>query len=916
MALDRNFFSERSHDVLRTRPNPLEAFFSPKSVAVIGATEKAGSVGRTLLDNLMKSPFGGALYPVNPGHPQVLGLKAYPKVSDIKDGLDLAVIVTPARTVPDLVGQCVDAGVKSAIVISAGFKEVGPEGAELERQVLQRAKSGKMRLIGPNCLGVMNPRSGLNATFANAMALPGNVAFISQSGALITAVLDWSLQENVGFSSIVSLGSMLDLGWADMIDYLGNDPQTQSIVLYMETIGDARAFVSAAREVALTKPILVIKAGRSEEAAKAAASHTGSLAGSNEVLAAAFRRSGVLSVDHISHLFYMADILSKQPRPRGPRLCIVTNAGGPGVLATDALVEGHGQLAPLSPGVQEGLSAFLPEAWSHGNPVDVLGDADPQRLAKSLALVSKDPGNDGLMVILTPQAMTDPTESAKEVAAFAKLWDRPILTSWMGGSGMDAGRSILNQAGIPSFPFPDTACRMFNYMWQYSANLKALYETPGTDGEDDPVEGSGAAAKVAELFSRARKAGRTLLTEMESKEALAAYGIPCVPTQLALDADAAAAHARSMGFPVVLKLHSLTLTHKTDVGGVKLNLGDEAAVRSAFDAIRESVARLKGAEHFQGVTVQTMVRLEGYELILGSSLDPQLGPVLLFGSGGQLVEVYKDHALALPPLNTTLARRLMEGTKIFSALLGVRGRKSIDMPKLEQLLVRFSRLVAEQPQIRELDINPLLASPEGLLALDARVLLHDPATVMEQLPRPAIRPYPRQYVTRWTSKQGQTLVLRPIRPEDEPMLVTYHQELSAQSVYMRYFQDLKLSTRTAHERLTRICFVDYDREIVLVAEGVGDSGAKEIVGVGRLSRSKFGNEAEFSMLLVDRWQKRGLGFEMLGLLLKAGKAEHISSVFAFVLPENQGMRALGRKYGFNENHEPGDGFLRISLDLD
>jgi acetyltransferase len=911
MTPHESFFAGRSHDVLHTQPKALTPFFRPKSVAVIGATEKEGSVGRTLLANLIKNSFGGPVFPVNPSHPTVLGLKAFAKISEIREGVDLAVIVTPARTVPALVDECSQAGVKAAIVISAGFKEVGPEGAELERQVLEKARAGKMRLIGPNCLGLMNPLFGLNATFANAMALPGKVAFVSQSGALITAVLDWSLQENVGFSSVISLGSMLDLGWADMIDTLGNDPQTESIVLYMETIGDARAFVSAAREVALTKPIIVIKAGRTEAAAKAAASHTGSLAGSHDVLEAAFKRCGVLSVEHIAHVFYMADLLSKQPRAKGPRLCIVTNAGGPGVLATDALVEGQGQLAELSADTKARLSEFLPAAWSHGNPVDVLGDAEPKRFAKTLAEVAKDPGNDGVLVILTPQAMTDPTESAREVAAFAQLGDRPIFSSWMGGAGMEAGRAILSRAGMPSFPFPDTACRMFNYMWQYGQNLKLLYETPDAPGKDEAVDSQ----KVAGILGQARRSGRALLTEFESKAVLSAYGIPTVRTELAQSADEAAAKAAQLGYPLVLKLNSLTLTHKTDVGGVKLDLRDEAAVRRAFDEIRDSVARLKGVEHFQGVTVQPMLSNEGYEIILGSSLDAQLGPILLFGSGGQLVEVYKDRALALPPLNTTLARRMMEGTKIYKALQGVRGRASVDMAELERLLVRFSRLVMDQPLIKELDINPLLASPTGIVALDARVLLHDPGTALDKLPRPAIRPYPSQYVRPWVSRDGQALVLRPIRPEDEPLLVKFHGELSTQTVALRYFQDIKLSTRTAHERLTRICFVDYDREIVLVAEEGTSAENRAVVGVGRLSRSQTGGDAEFSMLLVDRWQRRGLGAEMLGQLLKTGKAEGISGVLAYVTAEKRGMRALCARYGFAESQAGGNDYLSLRLDM-
>src|ERR1022692_1681732 len=457
---------------------PLDVFFSPKTVAVIGATETAGTVGRTILWNLVGNPFGGTVFPINPKRPSVLGVKAYKHISEVPEQVDLAVIVTPAATVPGIIHECAEEGVQAAIVISAGFKEIGPAGLELERQTLLEARRVNMRIIGPNCLGVMSPLTGLNATFASAIARPGNVGFISQSGALCTAVLDWSLRELVGFSAFISIGSMLDVGWGDLIYYLGNDPRTRSIVIYMETIGDARGFLSAAREVALNKPIIVIKAGRSEAAAKAAASHTGSLAGSDEVLEAAFRRSGVLRVNSIADLFYMAEVLSKQPSPKGPRLTILTNAGGPGVLATDALVGSGGELTELSPEVLESLNQILPAAWSHNNPIDVLGDASPERYAKAVEIAAKDPNSDGLLVVLTPQAMTDPTQIAEHLKPYAKLEGKPILASWMGGADVAAGIGILNQAKIPTFQFPDTAVRAFTYMWRWAYNLKGLYATP------------------------------------------------------------------------------------------------------------------------------------------------------------------------------------------------------------------------------------------------------------------------------------------------------------------------------------------------------------------------------------------------------------------------------------------------------
>lgn len=901
-----------AHDVLRVESHPLDSFFRPQNVALIGATEAPGSVGRTLLQNLIASPFGGTVFPVNPKRGGVLGIKAYPNIRAVPDPVDLAVIVTPAPTVPGIIRECVEVGVRGAIVISAGFKEAGPEGAALEREILEEAAAGRMRIVGPNCLGVMAPLSGLNATFAQTMARPGNVAFVSQSGALLTAVLDYSLREMIGFSAFVSLGSMLDVGWGDLIDYLGNDPQTQSIVLYMESIGDARAFLSAAREVALTKPIIVIKAGRTEVGARAAASHTGSLTGSDEVLEAAFRRCGALRVNSIADLFYMAEVLAKQPRPRGNRLTVLTNAGGPGVLAADALIQGGGQLAELSAETREALNGILPVHWSHGNPIDVLGDAGPERYARALEIAAKDPNSEGLLVILTPQAMTDPTQTADRLKGYARIANKPVLASWMGGASVSAGEAILNAAGIPAFPYPDTAARVFNYMWRYSSNLRGLYETPESSAQALLSE---CGRRAREVIDRARAAGRTLLTEAESKALLADYGIPTVETRIAVTADEAVEAAGSLGYPVVLKLHSETITHKTDVDGVRLNLKSPGEVREAFTGIRHVVGARAGAEHFLGVTVQPMVRLDGYELILGSSLDPQFGPVLLFGSGGQLVEVYKDRSLALPPLTSTLARRMMEGTRIYTALQGVRGRAPVDLAALEQLVVRFSELVVGQPWIREIDINPLLASPEGLVALDARVLLHGPEVREEELPRPAIRPYPSQYVRQVELLNGETVTVRPIRPEDEPLMVRFHETLSERSVYLRYFQPLKLSQRVTHDRLLRICFNDYDRDIALVVE-TEEEGERTLVAAARLSKLPGTREAEMALLVSDRYQGQGLGEQLLRQLIQIGRDEQLERISAEILAENEPMQRICRKLGFQLRPIPSEEtVVRAELEL-
>jgi acetyltransferase len=898
-----------AHDILGYERLPLDAIFRPETVAVVGATDRPGSVGRTVVWNLISNPFGGTVYPVNERRQNVLGVKAYPSLSEVPEHVDLAVITTPAPTVPDIIRQCVEAEVGGAIIISAGFRETGPEGTALERQVLQEARRGRMRIIGPNCLGVMNPSTGLNASFASGMARPGNVGFLSQSGALTTAILDRSFVQNLGFSAFVSVGTMMDVGWGDLIYYLGDDPSTESIVIYMESVGDARSFLSAAREVALAKPIIVIKAGRTTAASHAAASHTGSLTGSDEVLDAAFRRSGVLRVDTISDLFDMTETLGKQPRPKGPRLTILTNAGGPGVLATDALIAGGGELAEVSTQTMRELEGFLPAAWSHGNPIDILGDADPGRYARALQTATKDPESDGLLVVLTPQDMTEPTETAESVTTHARESDKPVLASWMGGAGVAPATSILNGAGIPTFEYPDAAARAFTNMWRYTYNLRGIYETPelATGGEDIDRE------RAESIVVEAREFGRTILTEFESKNLLAAYGIPTVETRVAGSAQEAVDLAERLGYPVVLKINSNTITHKTDVGGVRLNLPDAEEVRQAYEEMERSISENFSPEDFAGATVQRMVSLEGYELIVGSSLDPQFGPVLLFGSGGQLVEVYRDRALALPPLTTTLARRAMERTRIFEALQGVRGRPPVDTTALEKLLVRFSQLVVEQPWVRELDINPLLASPERLLALDARVVLHDPET--RTLPRPAIRPYPTQYVWHEETRDGEPITIRPIRPEDEPLMVRFHESLSPQSVYMRYFHMMNLSQRTAHERLMRICFIDYDREMALVAERTG-SGEREIMGVARLSRrAGIQEEAEFSVLISDRFQRRGLGTLLVSKLLDVGRAEGLRRITASILFENYPMQHMSRKLGFHLVRDTEEMVVKAGLDL-
>ena len=902
-----------SVELRATRARALGAFFAPRTIAVIGASAQAGSVGRALLENL--SAFSGRVFPVNPNHGTILHTPAFATVADVPEDVDLALIATPARSVPGVVRECAEAGVQAAIIHSAGFKECGPEGAELERQILFNARAGGMRIIGPNCLGLMAPHLRLNATFAATLARPGSVAFVSQSGALCTAVLDWSLRENVGLSAMVSAGSMLDVGWGDLITSLGDDPHTRSILIYMESIGDARSFLSAAREVAYWKPIVVVKAGRTESGAHAAASHTGALAGSDAVVDAAFRRAGVLRVDSIEDLFDMAEVLGQQPRPLGPRLAIVTNAGGPAALAVDRLVLGGGQPAPLTEQTIAALSRELPSHWSHGNPVDILGDADEERYAKAVELVANDPTTEGVLVILTPQAMTDARATAdvlKRVAA--RQTAKPVLASWMGAAAVDAGETVLNAAGIPTFKFPDRAVQAFNYMWRYSANLAALYETPTLRDRSKP--GVGLHQNAEHLIGVARQRGRVILTEHESKEILSAYGIPVAATFPAASEDEAASLSAKLGFPVAIKLHSESITHKAEVGGVRLDVRDVAEAREAWRSIRRAVAEKAGEHHFGGVTVQRMIPAEGFELILGSSVDPQFGPVVLFGAGGRLVEVLQDRALALPPLTSTLARRMMEQTRIFAALKGGPRHRAVDLAALEDIVVRFSQLVAELRWIKEIDVNPLLCAADRTVALDARIILHAASVDEAALPRLAIRPYPQNYARACTLADGTPILLRSICPEDEPLMIRFHETLSDESVYFRYFEHLSLQERTRHARLARICFIDHDREAAVVA--VHDdpaTGQSAIVGVGRLIKFHGRAAAEFAVVVSDRWQRRGLGTMLLQKLVQIGREERLGLIQGTILGGNSAMCRLCERVGFKVRPRPDAAELEATLVL-
>ncbi len=885
----------------------LHPLFHPDTVALIGASGTPGSVGSILMRNLMENPFNGVVYPINPKRRAVHGVHCYSNLKELPESVDLAVIATPAATVPGLMQECVDANVKGTIIISAGFAELGEKGRKLEREILSISR-GRMRVIGPNCLGVIHPPSGFNASFAADMPASGKIALLSQSGAICTAILDWAAERNIGFSGFVSVGSMIDVDFADLIDHFADDPHTSSILLYIESVGDARRFLSAARAVARTKPVILVKSGRHEAGAKAAASHTGALAGSDAVFDAAFRRAGVLRVTTIPALFNLAGILAMQPLPKGPALAIITNAGGPGVMATDSVMLDGGQLAELSPETIKALDAALPPFWSHGNPVDILGDATPERYRDAIAICSRDPNVQGILVLLSPQAMTNPTETARQLMPFASLSGKPILATWLGGKAVQEGRQILNMANIPTYDSPEAAIDVFLKMVQYQRNQELLYEKP----EALPEDWSPDTGRVKAIVTEARSENRTLLSETEAKDILKAYEIPITPTVNCKTVEEAQAAADKMGYPVVLKLFSNTITHKSDVGGVQLDLADSQAVRDAFARIRSNLEQRNQADAFDGVTVQPMVKSGGTELIIGSSIDRQFGPVVLFGAGGVLVEVAPDRALALPPLNRTLARRLMERTNVYRALQGVRGRQPVPMDKLETLLVRFSQLVADFPEIAEVDINPLLASAERIIALDARVLLAPADLPKEQMPRLAIHPYPNQYTAPHQLPDGTELLVRVIRPEDESLIVEFHAGHSDETLRMRYFGIVRTLSR---DRLIRLCHLDYDREMALVALRRDVQKHPHIAGVSRYYLDPETGAAEFALIVGDTWHRKGLGSHLMQRLIAIAKERGIGRLTGEILHENTQMLALVKKLGFAIHETKDQSVMKAVLEL-
>lgn len=889
----------------------LDKIFTPASVAVIGASRKAGSVGHTVVRNLAHSGFAGQVYPINPKYRTLEKLPAYASIQALPSPPDLAVICTPAPSVPGLVRECGEAGVRGVIVLSAGFREVGPDGRALEGKLREEiARFDGLRVIGPNCLGILNPHHALNASFAGQMPAKGKIALISQSGALCTSILDWAAREQIGFSAFVSVGNSVDVAIADLIDYFSLDRWTDAIILYIESIKSAREFMSAARAFTHRKPIVAYKAGRFAESAQAAASHTGAMASVDAVYEAAFARAGIVRVFDIDDMIDCAELLARVRKPSGPRLALITNAGGPGVMAIDALIERQGELARLSPETMEKLNGFLPAAWSHNNPVDVLGDAPPERYGQALASVLADPGVDAAIVILTPQAMTDPRSCAERVIDAARHSPKPVLAAWMGGDSVRKAVVELSAAGIPTYASPEKAVRAFMHLRAYSRSREVLYETP----KDIPVKFTLNRAHLRRVFDTILGEQHELLTENTSKALLDAYEIPVTMPYVARTANDAVRLAHRIGYPVAMKILSPDITHKTDVGGVALSLGNDHEVDAAFSAMMERCRRERPEAHIEGVSVQRMAsKAGGYELIVGMKRDPVFGAVLLVGAGGVEAELLADHALELPPLNERLARRMLESLRCWPLLQGYRGRPAVNVDRLIEVLMRFSYLVADYPQIQELDVNPLLVTPQDVLALDARIVLDREAMINP--PRPyvhlAIRPYPEELVQPATLKSGQHVLLRPLRPEDEPLWHAMVAACSKESLWFRFRYVLK---ETTHEMATRFCYLDYDREMAIVAE-IEQAGQRHLIGIGRLMANVDHTEAEYAVLVTDAWQGTGLGSLLTDYCLEICRSWGIARVVAETSPDNARMLHLFRNRGFEMRQDVlGDSVL-VQKDL-
>jgi len=877
----------------------LTSLFEPKSVAVIGASDRENSVGNIIYRNIVAAGYKGRLYPINPKHDTVQGVQSYKSIEEIGARVDLAVIATQARSVPAIIEQCGRSGVKNAVVITAGFAEAGHSGAALERKMVEIARSYGVRLLGPNCLGLIRPVQGLNATFANISANPGNLALVSQSGALCTAILDWAKVNDVGFSSVISTGGSADIDFGEILDYLVYDNRTHYILMYVEGIRNARRFMSAMRSAARIKPILLLKAGRYESGSVAAQVHSGMALGSDAVFDAALKRAGVVRVRNIGQLFYAAKGLASKFRPDGNKLLIITNGGGPGAMAADRAAELGIPLADLSQSTIASLNAVLPPTWSHANPIDIVGDATPERYRDAILAGTQDPEVDGILVMLTPQAMTQPDEVAKAVIAASETCTKPIVGCWMGEQQTYPARKMLTEAGIPAFRMPETAVDLFSHLSTYYRNQKLLLQTPEPISRQAKTATEGAKMLIEAVLSERRK----VLSEMESKSVLRAFKIPVAQTMVARTPTEALLLAEQIGFPVVMKVDSPDLPRKSEVGGVRLNIISAAAVRNAYHDILDTVGRNAPNARINGVSIEPFVaRPNGRELKVGVIRDRVFGPVITFGVGGAECEVFNDTAVALPPMNSYLVEDLIRSTRAAKILGDYRNMPAANMEALEDVLLRISQMVCELPWLQELDLNPLIVDENGAIAADARIVIDFAPSSGDRYSHMAIHPYPAHLVEDWVLPDGQVVVIRPIRPEDAEMEKEFVAHLSDESKYFRFMDTLRELTQSMLVRFTQI---DYDREMAFVA--VTEEDGKEVqVGVSRFVSNPDGETVEFALAVADGWQKRGVGRKLMSAIIECARAKGYRAVVGDVLALNSKMFKLMTSLGFTIHPHPED----------
>ncbi|SCZ59685.1 bifunctional acetate--CoA ligase family protein/GNAT family N-acetyltransferase [Thiohalomonas denitrificans] len=869
----------------------LKQLFEPESMAIFGASDRPDSVGALVFQNMLEGGFKGPVFPINPKHEKVRGQKAYASIDEVHQPVDLAVIATPAPTVPNIIEACGAHGIRRAVILSAGFREVGSKGRKLEQAVLENARRYGIRFLGPNCLGVMRPGLGVNATFNKGGAKEGRLGLVSQSGALCTAILDWAAANDVGFSTVISTGISADLDFGEILDYLVADPKTNSILLYIEGIHNSRSFVSGLRAAARIKPVIALKVGRHAAGSRAAESHTGALVGSDDVFDAALRRAGVVRGMRIGHLFAAAQTLTSRFRAEGERLAVVTNGGGPGVMATDRAEDLGIPMAELSEASLGVLDQALPGTWSHGNPVDVIGDASVDRYVKALEVCLADRGVDGVLVILTPQAMTRPMEVAEGVVEVAKKAKKPVLTCWMGQIQVSESREWMRRSGLPSFQTPEAAVEAFSYLTAYYRNQHLLLQTPGPVGRRRQPDVEGARL----IIESALADGRNVLSEVESKAILGAFQVRTGPAVVVRSPGEALIQAESMGFPVALKINSRDITHKSDAGGVRLGISNAQGVRSAYNELINEVTRRRPEARIDGVTIEPMeLRPNGRELLVGLITDPLFGPVITFGSGGTAVEVMGDRAVTLPPLNHFLVADLIRRTRVSKSLGAFRHMPPADMQALESVLMRVSEMACELPWVRELDINPLIVDENGAVAVDARIVVDYPTVGQGPYGHMAIYPYPVHLMIHWQTPDGLDVVIRPIRPEDAEIEQAFVRRLSERAKYFRFMQTLEELTPAMLARFTQI---DYDREMALIAVLEEEKGEIQL-GVCRYIINPDGISCEFAVVVADEWQHRGIGHRLMVQLMEAARERGLKRMEGEVLADNHEMLALVRSVGF------------------